>query len=113
MAVARKCDRCGKFYTAEDKKFEVNGRIVDRVRTLTTSGYDASIFDLCDECMKDLYSFLNKKDYELRVKNTPVWDWNEAVEFVAERCDVDIKFIEEVFECENEYMRFKGIIKED
>ena len=62
MAAARKCDRCGKFYTPEDKKFDVNGHIVTQIRTITASGYDMDYFDLCDECVKAYYRFMNKED---------------------------------------------------
>lgn len=44
--------------------------------------------------------------------NAPIWEWEDAVEFIAERCDIDRDIIEEVLELEFEYERSIGIVED-
>ena len=58
MAIARKCDRCGKYYD-ENKKY-VCGFAMETViwlRFETLSG-NSSRIDLCDECLGKIKEFL-------------------------------------------------------
>lgn len=41
----------------------------------------------------------------------PVFDWEDAVNFIAERCNVEKDIIENILELEEEYMRSVGIIE--
>lgn len=43
-------------------------------------------------------------------ENAPVFDWEDAVNFIAERCEVDRNTVEKVLELEEEYMCNVGII---
>lgn len=45
-------------------------------------------------------------------ENTPVFDWEDAVNFITDRCEVDKNIVEKVLELEEEYMRNIGIIAE-
>ena len=47
MAIAKKCDRCGKYY---DKKHGM---------CFTVSELNTDFKDLCDECLDKLHIFLN------------------------------------------------------
>lgn len=44
--------------------------------------------------------------------NAPIWEWDDAVEFIAERCDIDTDIIEKVLELEFEYERSIGIVED-
>ena len=52
MAIAKKCDRCGKYY---DKNTEHKQNIM----CFTVSGLNTDFKDLCDECLDKLHIFLN------------------------------------------------------
>lgn len=65
MAVAKRCDRCGKFYEASPENmysYEENGEkfYVDSIRlgkwNAKTKGWDniISAYDLCKECASDV-----------------------------------------------------------
>lgn len=41
---------------------------------------------------------------------TPVYDWDDAVNFIAARCNHDKKTIDEILLIEEDYMRSIGII---
>lgn len=43
--------------------------------------------------------------------NTPVYDFDEAVKFISERCDVDRNVIDKILMLEEDYMRSIGIIE--
>lgn len=43
-------------------------------------------------------------------ENTPVYNWEDAVNFIAEKCDVEKSVIEKILELEENYMRNVGII---
>lgn len=45
-------------------------------------------------------------------ENTPVYDWDDAINFIAERCDIDKETIEKILILEEDYMRSIGIIVE-
>lgn len=53
MADAKRCDRCDKFYIMNEQEFKgcsLRGR---------RSNSPSIFFDLCDECVGKLWSFLN------------------------------------------------------
>lgn len=52
------------------------------------------------------------KDWRIHImnENAPVFDWEDAVNFITERCEVDRDTVEKVLELEEEYMRNVGII---
>lgn len=43
-------------------------------------------------------------------ENTPVYNWEDAVNFITEKCEVKKDVIEKVLELEEDYMRSVGII---
>lgn len=43
--------------------------------------------------------------------DVPIWDEVKAINFIAERCDIDKDIIEKVLELEAEYMESIGIIE--
>lgn len=43
--------------------------------------------------------------------NTPVYDFDEAVKFISERCEIERNIIDKVLMLEEDYMRSIGIIK--
>lgn len=45
--------------------------------------------------------------------NTPVYEWEDAINYIAERCDVDKEIIEKVLSLEEDYMRTIGIIVDE
>lgn len=65
MANAKKCDRCGKFYE-NNKKHETSGRIhgskLTGISTTDTNTCSDKWFDLCDDCLTDLFEFLSGKE---------------------------------------------------
>lgn len=42
--------------------------------------------------------------------NTPVYDYEEVVKFISERCDVDRNVIDKILMLEEDYMHSIGII---
>lgn len=46
-------------------------------------------------------------------ENTPVYEWEDAINFIAERCDIDKETIEKVLLLEEDYMRSIGIIVDE
>lgn len=61
MADALKCDRCGKYYDG-NSKHKTFGRIIGgklaRICTTDTNGRQDKWFDLCDDCIYDLFNFM-------------------------------------------------------
>lgn len=57
MANAKKCDRCGKYYDRNHAK-SMNGNFVTSISINSPPQY-RRVFDLCDECIVDLYKFLD------------------------------------------------------
>lgn len=45
--------------------------------------------------------------------NTPVYGFDDAVNFIAERCDISKEVIEKVLMLEEDYMRSIGIISDE
>lgn len=45
--------------------------------------------------------------------STPVYDYEEAVDFIAERSDIGNDIIEKVLALEEDYMRSIGIISDE
>ncbi len=45
--------------------------------------------------------------------NTPVYDYGDAINFIAERCDIDKDAIEKILMLEEDYMRSIGIINDE
>lgn len=43
-------------------------------------------------------------------ENTPIYSWDDAINFIVERCKVDKDTIEKVLNLEEDYMRSVGII---
>lgn len=50
MALANKCDRCGKFYT---RPYTPELKVIQYMH-----GYGERTIDLCDDCLKGLVGFL-------------------------------------------------------
>lgn len=46
-------------------------------------------------------------------ENMPVYDWNNAVDYITERCGLEKNAVEEVLLLEEDYMRSVGIISEE
>ena len=60
MAFAKKCDRCKKFYENNNGIKSVKGCFVRTIKLCTNGPYEE--LDLCDDCIGELYKFLNKED---------------------------------------------------
>lgn len=45
--------------------------------------------------------------------NTPVYDYEDVINFIAERCDINKDTIEKVLMLEEDYMRSSGIISDE
>lgn len=45
--------------------------------------------------------------------NTPVYDFEEAINFISERCDISKEIIEKILILEDGYMRSIGIISDE
>ena len=45
--------------------------------------------------------------------NIPVYEWEDAINYITERCDVDKEIIEKVLSLEEDYMRTIGIIVDE
>lgn len=45
--------------------------------------------------------------------NTPVYDYEDAINFIAEKCDIDKDTIEKILMLEEDYMRSIGIISNE
>ena len=45
--------------------------------------------------------------------NTPVYEWEDAINFIAGRCDINKETIEKVLSLEEDYMRTIGIIVDE
>lgn len=43
--------------------------------------------------------------------NTPVYDYDEAVKFISERCEIERNIIDKILMLEEDYMRSIGIIE--
>lgn len=63
MSVARKCDRCGKYYELSRKK-ETNG-IITMERFISGSYQQNEAYDLCKECREQVLRWL-KRDCDLK-----------------------------------------------
>lgn len=67
MANAKKCDRCGKFYAYEDKKFSIdtsNEKIIYGLFLDFGVEWIRRQYDLCDDCARKLYDFLTNYESE-------------------------------------------------
>lgn len=62
MADAKKCDRCGKYYTEREQRYVVNGFYVGCVEILSINGNCIDKYDLCDDCIKKLMRYLNHEE---------------------------------------------------
>lgn len=60
MANAKKCDRCGKFYEKNETKRKINGEYVEGIKICTYA--NRKIYDLCGDCIENLYEFMNLND---------------------------------------------------
>lgn len=43
--------------------------------------------------------------------NTPVYNYDEAVKFISERCEIERNIIDKILMLEEDYMRSIGIIE--
>jgi hypothetical protein len=59
MADAKKCDRCGKYYDEQEKKYTVDGNILASIKFISKQNCMIGRCDLCDECAKKLVQFMN------------------------------------------------------
>jgi len=50
---------------------------------------------------------------DLKMDNIPVYEYEDAINFIAERCDIDKDTIEKVLMLEEDYMRSIGIIVDE
>ena len=63
MSRVIKCDRCGKYFDKYTSKKYIGGLCVIGFRMITC-GTNYEPYDLCENCVEDLYAFmnLNKKE---------------------------------------------------
>ena len=62
MAIAKKCDRCGKYYdknTGYKQKVRGTYYYEDGMCFTTVTDACADYKDLCDDCLEELHMFLN------------------------------------------------------
>lgn len=71
MAVAKKCDRCGKFY--DHYPIGNQSGIYNSVCRLRTDGFEANKIlyqerhhDLCPDCMDDFKTFMEMGHYSIK-----------------------------------------------
>lgn len=58
MSSAIKCDRCGKYFDKFTSKKFIGGLCVRGIRMFTADG-NRNSYDLCENCVDDLYAFMN------------------------------------------------------
>ena len=66
---ALKCDRCGKYYEKNvlvKSKGSVLGSVIGGIYTRAKEGKADEPFDLCDDCIKSLYEWKGKPEFEDR-----------------------------------------------
>lgn len=61
MAKAMKCDRCGKLYERNSTDRSIKGCRVTGMDIVTTGNCTYNHYDLCDECIDDVYKFIESK----------------------------------------------------
>ncbi len=69
MSKALKCDRCGKYYEKNvlvKSKGSVIGSVIGGIYTRTKDGKADEPFDLCDDCIKSLFEWKCKPEFEDR-----------------------------------------------
>lgn len=69
MSKALKCDRCGRYYEKNvlvKSKGSVLGSVIGGIYTRTKEGKADEPFDLCDDCIKSLYEWKGKPEFEDR-----------------------------------------------
>ena len=61
MAIAKKCDRCGKYYDKNtEHKQNISGRLYyEDGMCFTVDELNTDFKDLCDDCLDKLHIFLN------------------------------------------------------
>lgn len=67
MAIAHKCDRCGKFYENNSKKalsimspiFAIAPVYLSGIKLLGDDGEEHECFDFCDDCVNEFDIFMN------------------------------------------------------
>ena len=63
MSMARKCDRCGKFYEKNSTRWYLNGGSITRgINIMSKDCRITAKYDLCDLCIKDLRHFMDYDD---------------------------------------------------
>ena len=63
MSKALKCDRCGKYYEKNvlvKSVGAVHGGIINGIITSTAEGKEDKHYDLCDDCIKKLFDWMNQ-----------------------------------------------------
>lgn len=58
MANAKKCDRCGNYYSMNEKKTTIAGHRLCKMRLYNIYGVDFRELDLCDDCAAELWRWL-------------------------------------------------------
>lgn len=78
MSKAKKCDRCGKYYTdCKDMFLRYKDRTVNYITlgSIYNSGYGID-FDLCNDCVTELFEFLH-------ISNEPIIREDRVQNYVA------------------------------
>lgn len=78
MSKAKKCDRCGKYYTdCKDMSLKYKDRTVNYITlgSIYNSGYGID-FDLCNDCVTELFEFLH-------ISNEPIIREDRVQNYVA------------------------------
>lgn len=66
MSMARKCDRCGKFYEKNSTRWYLNGGSITRgINIMSKDGLVTAEYDLCGSCIEDLRCFMKYDDKEV------------------------------------------------
>ena len=61
MSKAKKCDRCGKLYEKNFTDRSIKDCRVTGMDIVTTGNCTYDHYDLCDECIEDVYKFIESK----------------------------------------------------
>lgn len=66
MALAKKCDRCGKFHDHyEHNILGINANAVTLIRINDVNNHITSsqMYNLCPQCLEDFETFIYEEDY--------------------------------------------------
>lgn len=89
MSVARKCDRCGKFYEKNSVKWYLNGSSNTRgIGIISNDNFRQPEYDLCDSCIEDLRCFMSYDDKEVNKNGEEGTERDRKIGFVSDGSNI-------------------------